>query len=577
MHTRASAGHARAGEALSVAELLALLDALPANVALWDRDVRLRYANRRQLTRFGRPADQLLGAHLADLVQPHAVELAARYIEGALAGRTQQVERAMVDEHGQRYNAHQVTHVPNVVDGRVEGYCALAIDITASIEGFEQARRLREQAALQAERDRIAGDIDDHRVVDDLNVALRRLDDAVNRASDALPSLSTAADAIERTIEELRATVPTRMVDDARPAVAPVAFPELSVPLDAAIGAQPGGDTGVPWPPQLTGVGWSARDAHAVLDLLPASIAVWDAEFRNVFANRAAIRWFGERELSQVVGRTALELLGEETYDRNFGPAQAALEGRPQHVDRTVVHGTGLRHVQAAYLPRTRDGVTDGVYTFVVDVTSRVEGELALQDARAEFASAQERERIADELHNLVIQRLFAASLAATLPTAVTEAQLRSVQDGISAALEELETALSSLHENVGVLDLLPSLAHLVHDMTGPHGITATIENVGSVDYVPPGMGSELLAVAHAALGHAVDRAKVRNIVLTIAADSEGVWLRVVDDGRPVRRRPADAGLGDVRHRAEMLGGTCTVRPNRPRGTVVDWRVPTLP
>ncbi len=576
MHTSASAGHARAGEAISVAELLALLDALPANVALWDRDVRLRYANHRQLTRFGRPAEQLLGAHLADLVQPHAVELAARYIEGALAGRTQQVERAMVDANGQRYNAHQVTHLPNVVGGRVEGYCALAIDITASIEGFELARRLREQTALQAERDRIAGDIDEHRVVDDLNAALRRLDDAVNRASDAVPSLSTAADAIERTIEELRATVPTRMIDETRSGAAPIAFPEPSVPFEVTLGNRPGPDTGVTWPPQLTGVGWTARDAHAVLDLLPAAIAIWDAEFRNVFANRAAIRWFGAHELSEVVGRPAVELLGEETYDRNFGPARAALEGRPQHVDRTVVHGSGLRHVQAAYLPRTRGGVTDGIYTFVVDVTGRVEAELALQDARAEFASARERERIADELHNLVIQRLFAASLAASLPTAVTEAHLRSVQDGISAALEELESALSSLHENVGVLDLLPALAHLVHDMTGPHGITASIENVGSVDYVPPGMGSEVLAVAHAALAHAVDQPKVRTVVLTIAADSEGVWLRVVDDGRGTRRRPAGTGLDDVRHRAEMLGGSCTVRANQPRGTVIDWRVPTL-
>jgi PAS domain S-box-containing protein len=561
---------------VSVAELLALLDALPANVALWDGDVRLRYANRRQLTRFGRPAEQLLGAHLADLVQPHAVEMSARYIEGALAGQTQQVERAMVDAHGQRYNAHQVTHVPNVVDGVVQGYCALAVDITASIEGFELARRHREQAALQAERDRIAGDIDEHRVVDDLNAALHRLDDAVNRASDALPSLSTAADAIERTIEELRATVPTRMVDDGRPAVVPVAFPEPSVPVDLP-DQEPGAGSGVPWPPELTGAGWTARDAHALLDLLPAAVAIWDADLRNVFANRAALGWLGASDLGEVVGRPARELLGEEAFERNVGLASAALAGQPRQVDCTVVHELGLRHVQAAFLPREHDGVIDGVYTFVVDVTGRVEAELALQDARAAFASARERERIADELHNLVIQRLFAASLAASLPTAVTEAQLRSVQDGISAALEELESALSSLHENVGVLDLLPALATLVHDLTDPHGIPATIENVGSVEYVPPGLGSELLAVAHAALAHAVGRTKVRNVVLTVAADQDGVWLRVVDDGRSSRRHPPEVELADVRHRAEMLGGTCTVRPNRPRGTVVDWRVPTLP
>src|SRR3954470_23171726 len=215
-----------------VDELLALLDWLPASVALWDDDVHLRYGNDRALSRFGRPPRELLGAHLSDLVQEHAVELSAQYIDGARAGVPQQVERAMVAQYGQRFNAHQVTHIPNVVGGAVQGYCALAVDITASIEGYEQARRAREQAALQAERDRIAGDIGDHRVVDGLSAALKRLDEAVERASDQLPSLSTAADAIEHTIEELRATVPNRMSGAAADADHLADFPQLSGPFD---------------------------------------------------------------------------------------------------------------------------------------------------------------------------------------------------------------------------------------------------------------------------------------------------------------------------------------------------------
>ncbi len=86
---------------------------------------------------------------LSDLVQRHAVEMSAQYIDGALAGQPAQVERAMVASDGQRYNAHQVTHIPNVVHGVVYGYCALAVDITASIEGYEQARHARERAALR--------------------------------------------------------------------------------------------------------------------------------------------------------------------------------------------------------------------------------------------------------------------------------------------------------------------------------------------------------------------------------------------------------------------------------------------
>ena len=54
---RAQSGGTAGGRGEIVAELLALLDALPASVALWDNDVRLRYGNRRALTRFGRPPD----------------------------------------------------------------------------------------------------------------------------------------------------------------------------------------------------------------------------------------------------------------------------------------------------------------------------------------------------------------------------------------------------------------------------------------------------------------------------------------------------------------------------------------
>src|SRR4051794_31990374 len=278
---RGSAGSARADGADPVGRLLALLDALPANVALWDRNVRLRYGNHRQLSRFGGPSAELVGAHLADLVQPHAVELAAQYIDGALAGELQQVERAMVDPGGQRYNAHQVTHVPNVVDGVVQGYCALAVDITASIGGYEQARRAREEAALQAERDRIAGDIGDHRVVDDLSSALPRLDEAGERAGGPLPRLSTPARALEDTIEELRATVPTRMSGAAADADHLADFPQLSGPFDVGSIPVP---PGVPVPPELTGHGWTADQAGALLDLLPAAIASWDESFANEFA-----------------------------------------------------------------------------------------------------------------------------------------------------------------------------------------------------------------------------------------------------------------------------------------------------
>lgn len=529
MQARAAGTQERAKPAESAAELLALLDALPANVALWDAEVRLRYANDRQRRRFGWPGRDVAGARLSDLVQPHAVELSSRYIEGALAGRPQQVERAMVDANGQRYNAHQVTHVPNVVDGDVIGYCALAVDMTSSIEGFEHARRAREDAALRAERERIAGDIGEHHVLDELTAAIGRLDAAIGRAADAVPSLSTAADAIERSIAELRATVPGSLEEPPVGAGGIVGFPAMSAPFGMDAVAPP--PAGVGWPARVTGEGWSDAEVRTLVDLVPAAIAIWDRSFRNLYANRAAVGWFGHESRDDVIGRGARELLGAETYEGNYRFAAAALAGSPQQVDRTVVHPSGLRHVQAFYLPRIRGGAVDGLYTMVVDVTARVEAELELQAARAELASARERRRIADELHNMVIQRLFAASLRASLPTAVTEEHLRSVQDGIVAALDDLESALTTLHSADDTPDLLRALAHLVHDTVAPAGIATSIENVGSVEYVPPDVAAELLFVAAAALRDVVNDAAATAVVVTVAADVDEVWLRVADAG----------------------------------------------
>lgn len=556
-----------------VDELVDLLDALPASVALWDRDVRLRYGNRRALTRFGRSPAQLLGAHLSDLVQAHAVELSAQYIDGALAGQPEQVERAMVDAAGQRYNAHQVTHIPNVVSGTVRGYCALAVDITASIEGYEEARRAREHAALSAERNRIVGDIVEHHVVDDLSLALERLDAALDRAADALPVLNTTADAIDRTIDELRETVSARMLGESF-----ADRPSVDYPLMSGLSGAESPDLppGVPEPPDITGRGWSLDEVCALLDLIPAEIAVWDTSFRNVFANRAAVRWFGRADRGEVQGEHARDLLGAELFmAANIAYAEAALLGEPQQFDRSVVHPSGLRHLQVYCAPRMRGGEVAGIYSFVVDVTRRVEAELALQDARAELASARERERIADDLHNLVIQRLFAAGLAASIPSAGPEAQVRSVQDGIVAALADLESAMTTLHEHVELLDLLPDLAQLVHSTMGPHNIAASIENVGSVEYVPPAAGVELLAVAEAALSNVARHAGATTVVVTIAADASSVWLRIADDGRGVIGARPGRGMAEMIARAERLGGTCTWRASEQDGTVVDWRVPT--
>ena len=148
------------------------------------------------------------------------------------------------------------------------------------------------------------------------------------------------------------------------------------------------------------------------------------------------------------------------------------------------------------------------------------------------------------------------------------------MQDGIVAALVDLQTALTSLHESVGLLDLLPDLAHLVHETARSHGIGAAIENVGSEEYIPPAVGAELLAVTETALSNVVEHSRATNVVVTIAADVSGAWLRIADDGYGIGDAPHGKGMKDLACRAARLDGTCTWRHNEPTGTVVDFQVP---
>src|SRR5262249_23463886 len=98
-----------------------------------------------------------------------------------------------------------------------------------------------------------------------------------------------------------------------------------------------------------------------------------------------------------------------------------------------------------------------------------------------------------------------------------------------------------------------------------------------SVEYIPPDVGTELLVVAEQALSNVAVHADASEVIVTIAADTFGAWLRVVDDGRGIGAEPRGKGMDDMAERALFLGGTCTWRPSEPSGTIVDWRVPLRP
>ena len=125
------------------------------------------------------------------------------------------------------------------------------------------------------------------------------------------------------------------------------------------------------------------RLLRTLLDQLPALIAYWDRDARNVVANAAYVGWFGF-EPAEMRGLHISEVLGADVYAKNLPFIQGVLAGEEQLFDRTLVDQSGrVRHTQASYVPDVVDGNVQGFFVLVTDVTPRVEAQRAMDAAQA--------------------------------------------------------------------------------------------------------------------------------------------------------------------------------------------------
>lgn len=211
---------------------------------------------------------------------------------------------------------------------------------------------------------------------------------------------------------------------------------------------------------------------------------------------------------------------------------------------------------------------------------------LALERARAReerelLAVLGDRERIARDLHDLVIQRLFAVGLQ--LQTAGRLAARPEIADRINAAVDDIDSTIRDIRGTIFELrspvatDLRTQIRGLVEDAVQSLGFRPRLRLDGPIDSgVSDDLRADLLAVLREALSNAARHAhaKAVNVEITVAAGM--LHLTVADDGVgiPTEASGHGDGLRNISGRATAHGGRCEVRANAPRGTVVEWSVP---
>ncbi len=193
----------------------------------------------------------------------------------------------------------------------------------------------------------------------------------------------------------------------------------------------------------------------------------------------------------------------------------------------------------------------------------------------------EDRDRIARDLHDHVIQRVFAAGLAlqSVLPR-LTDAEARRRIQGVVVQLDDtvrdIRTTIFDLHTTQAG-DAIDSLRRRVMDIvsaTCGDRIKGTVRMSGAVDSLVTGaLAADVEAVVREAVSNAVRHSGAAHVTLTLDVADE-IVVDVLDDGRGIDPRAARSGLNNMADRARARGGECSVAPLPEGGTRLDWRVP---
>lgn len=202
------------------------------------------------------------------------------------------------------------------------------------------------------------------------------------------------------------------------------------------------------------------------------------------------------------------------------------------------------------------------------------------QEDRARLAVFEDRDRIGRDLHDLVIQRLFAIGLSLDHTSRITEKpvvaqRLTSAVDDLDQTIKDIRRTIFDLSAPPGAADLHSDVENIVGDAQRLLGFRPSLSVLGPVNSdVPSIVAENLLLVLHEALSNIVRHAGATQVDVELDCRGGQVLLVVTDDGIGLGGGGLGSGLRNMRHRAAQLGGSCVFEPAGERGVQVRWLVP---
>jgi len=309
------------------------------------------------------------------------------------------------------------------------------------------------------------------------------------------------------------------------------------------------------------------------------------------------------------IGDGAEELVARQRPLEEIIAGKVILRGEALHMDRPSSHARGLElipgeaaidvgpvmvlplagasEVRGALVVMRREGRTafsEAEVEMAGSFASHASIALELANARVDrqrVALLEDRDRIARDLHDHVIQQLFAVGLsiegtAASLEPLYAD-RLRSQVADIDRTIRQIRTSIFELRGPLGAAagTTRQRVVGLAGELSRALGFSPQTTFSGQVDLEVVGeQADDLVAVVREGLTNVAKHAGATTTQVDLAVVDNEVLLTITDNGRGAGEHARSSGLGNMRHRAERWGGSFMIEPTPGGGTRLKWKVP---
>ncbi|WP_375487360.1 sensor histidine kinase [uncultured Jatrophihabitans sp.] len=203
-----------------------------------------------------------------------------------------------------------------------------------------------------------------------------------------------------------------------------------------------------------------------------------------------------------------------------------------------------------------------------------------LRSRHDEIAVLEDRQRIAADIHDVVIQRLFAAGMflhGTPTSEAIVQERIGSAIESMDAAIRDLRNSIFELGGNQSrVLDLATAVDDICTDAARVLGFRPDVL-VDDPDREADTVRDDLLAVVRESLSNVARHASASSVDVVLRTGHGLISLTVTDDGTGMTSTPHSSGTRNMAERARRRGGDCVWTTVEPHGTRVWWHVPGTP